>query len=69
MKSCFDGYLTEGCKDCPDWKDGTKYDEQGNWLGIGCGTHYPIDWCPHFRKMMEEETESSHDILSKETEL
>ena len=21
-KSCFDGYLTEGCKNCPYWLDG-----------------------------------------------
>ena len=44
-KSCFDGYLTEGCATCPDWADGT--DERG----IGCATRFPIDWCPHFKKM------------------
>ena len=48
-KSCFDGYLTEGCATCPDWADGT--DERG----IGCATRFPIDWCPHFKKMWEEE--------------
>lgn len=48
MRNCFEGYLTEGCKDCPDWRDGTRG-------MIGCATHYPIDWCPYFKKMMEDD--------------
>lgn len=44
--SCFDGYLTEGCKTCPDWKN----DEHS----IGCGAHFPIMQCPHFAKMFRE---------------
>lgn len=50
MKSCFDGYLTPACKNCPDWCDGSDATK-----GIGCGTHYPIDLCPHFKKMYDEE--------------
>ena len=49
MKNCFDGYLTEGCKTCPDWADGT--DDRG----IGCACHFPIMRCPHFAKMYNEE--------------
>ena len=48
-KSCFDGYLTDGCKDCPDWEDGTEG------KGLGCGTHYPIMHCEYFKRMYEEE--------------
>lgn len=50
MRSIFDGYLTDGCKNCPDWLDGSDPNK-----GYGCGTHYPIDWCPHFAKLMEED--------------
>lgn len=49
MKSCFDGYLTDHCSQCPDWADGT------DGRGIGCGTRFPIDWCPYFAKMFKEE--------------
>lgn len=46
-RSCLDGYLTDGCKNCPNWADGT------DGRGIGCTTSFPIDLCPHFKKMME----------------
>lgn len=49
MKSCFDGYLTEGCKDCPDW----------NKNGLGCGFNYDIMLCPHFAKMYNEDAQKS----------
>ena len=52
-KSCFDGYLTEGCKTCPDWKDGTDG-------SIGCGTHFSIMLCPHFKAMYEAEEAKEH---------
>ncbi len=48
-KSCLDGYLTDGCKTCPDWADGTGE------RGIGCATHLPIMLCPHFKAMYEQE--------------
>lgn len=50
MRGILDGYLTGGCKNCPDWLDGSDPNK-----GYGCGTHYPIDWCPHFAKMMAED--------------
>ena len=55
-KSCLDGYLTDGCKDCPDWKDGT---DGSFW----CGTHLPIMWCPHFKEMYEaEESKENEEV-------
>lgn len=59
MKSVFDGYLTEGCKTCDCWMDGTN---ESDWC-IGCGTSLPIDWCPYFREMMEkdEKERSKHE--------
>ena len=47
-KSCFDGYLTDECKNCPDWKDG--HDGE-----LGCTTKLPIMLCPYFKKMFEQE--------------
>lgn len=55
-KSCFDGYLTDGCAECPDWCDGSDPTR-----GIGCGTCMPIMWCPHFAKMVEEDENSKED--------
>ena len=49
MKNCFDGYLTNACKSCPFWKDGTTNE------GIGCAYPGPIDHCEAFKKMSEEE--------------
>ena len=49
-KSCFDGYLTPKCANCPDWRDGDVYGD-----GIGCYTSLPIMLCPYFKKMFEEE--------------
>ena len=46
--NCFEGYLTKGCKSCPDWCDGSDG-------SIGCGSKYPIDWCPYFASMWEED--------------
>ena len=46
-------YLTPACKNCDVWMDGTKEDD---W-GVGCGTHVPIAWCPHFAAMEKEEEE------------
>lgn len=51
MKSVLDGYLTEGCKECPDWSDGTDKTK----FGIGCCCSFPIDWCPYFKEMMQKE--------------
>ena len=59
-KSCFDGYLTEGCKTCPDWADGS--DDRG----IGCACHFPIMQCPHFAKMFNEEEAQRQTDEAKE---
>ena len=48
-KTVFCEYLTEGCKTCPDWADGT------NENGVGCACHFPIMQCPHFSKMINGE--------------
>ena len=55
MKSCLDGYLTDACKTCDMWKDGST-DE-----GLGCGTHYPIDFCPDFKKAYEKLTRGTKE--------
>lgn len=55
MRSCFDGYLTPECANCPDWADGT--DERG----FGCATTVPIMWCPAFARMVEEDEKRRSD--------
>lgn len=60
MRSIFDGYLTPACATCPDWEDGTDPNK-----GFGCGTHYPISWCPHFAKMEKEEAEKMREKLHR----
>lgn len=54
-KSCLDGYLTPDCATCPDWRDGTKG------TAIGCATRVPIDWCPSFKKVYEEDQKRERD--------
>lgn len=56
-KSCFDGYLTEGCATCPVWADGSDA------RGIGCACHFPIGECPHFAKIMKEDEKNEHKAL------
>ena len=59
--NCLEGYLTDGCKTCPDWLDGTEG------RGIGCGTRRPIDECPHFRAMFEMDRKKHRlDVLKEE---
>lgn len=48
-RSCFDGYLTDHCKDCRDWSDGS------NGKSLGCNSCYPIDFCPYFVDKVQEE--------------
>lgn len=55
-RSCFDGYFTPECATCPDWNDGTPNDN-GEWA-IGCGSPYPLDMCPAFRKMTEQDNKA-----------
>ena len=60
-KSCFDGYLTDECKNCPDWKDRDNND------GVfGCATKLPIMLCPYFKKMLEQDEKERR--LKKEQE-
>lgn len=49
-KSCFDGYLTPECANCPDWADGSDPKR-----GIGCACNFPIGLCQAFAKTMEED--------------
>ena len=56
MRSVLDGYLTEGCKTCSMWSDG--HDGRP----LGCNTNVPIDWCPHFKKLMEEDEKKRRDL-------
>ena len=46
--SVFDGYLTPECSECDNWSDGS------DGRGAGCNTSVPIDWCPAFKRVMEE---------------
>lgn len=48
-KSCFDGYLTPECAQCPDWSDGV------DGRPLGCNTSMPIMWCKSFEKMFSED--------------
>ena len=60
MRSIFDGYLTNECKNCPCWQDGS------NGKGYGCGTPTKIDLCPTFKEMMkryEINSDSANDII------
>lgn len=61
-RSCLDGYLTEGCKTCPDWSDGTNPTQ----LGVGCACHFPIHWCPHFAQAMRANEEAHRLAKDKE---
>lgn len=47
MRSIFDGYLTDKCKNCPCWRDGS------DGKSYGCGTPTKIDLCPAFKETME----------------
>lgn len=51
-RNCFDGYLTEECKNCEFWADGSDMKK-----GIGCMYPGPIDNCEAFAKAYEEEEE------------
>ena len=55
-KSCFDGYLTDECAKCPDWRNGDEYGD-----GVGCATTLPIMLCPYFKKMWEKEEKKHKD--------
>ncbi len=44
MKNCFEGYLTDGCKNCEFWHDGSDN-------AIGCGCPFPISHCEDFAEM------------------
>lgn len=63
MKSILDGYLTDGCKDCANWSDGT------DGRGYGCNTSCPIDWCPYFQAEMEKEHQARLDEMCEAWEL
>lgn len=51
-RNCLEGYLTQDCKDCCNWSDGC--DDRS----IGCNTNFPIDWCPSFKKVYEEDSKN-----------
>lgn len=54
MNNCFEGYLTPACATCECWMDGSDPER-----GLGCASHYPISWCPHF--VDEEQKEALKD--------
>lgn len=56
MKSCFDGYLTPECANCPFWCNG-----EDRTKGIGCNIPFPIDHCEAFNKMYIKENEGGGD--------
>ena len=47
-RCCLTGYLTEECKTCPWWADGSNG-------AIGCAYPGPIMNCEAFAKMYEED--------------
>lgn len=49
-RNCLEGYLTPDCPKCCLWSDGS------DGRGIGCNTSVPIDWCPSFKKVYEEDS-------------
>ena len=57
------GYLTEDCKNCISWGDGTQ-PEYG--YAIGCCISVPIDWCESFAKMMRTRKPGDPDIEIEE---
>ena len=57
-RNCTKGYLTKECANCDLWGDGTQK-EFG--YAVGCCTKYPIDWCEHFKKMMQEDKEFNNN--------
>ena len=61
FKSCFDGYLTDECKNCGWWKDGTD-----EYHSIGCGCPFPIDHCEAFHKMEQEEYKKLEEEMKKD---
>lgn len=61
-RSCLDGYLTDGCRTCPDWADGTDN------RGIGCACHFPIMHCPHFAAMYEQEEREEREEQERRAE-
>ena len=49
-RNCMEGYLTEACKTCEFWLDGSDMSK-----GIGCNTPGPIDHCEAFVKACAED--------------
>jgi hypothetical protein len=48
-KSCFDGFMTEGCSKCEFWRDGTD-----EFHSTGCAYPGPIMHCEDFAKHCEK---------------
>lgn len=61
--NCFEGYLTEGCKDCECWSDKNNYKGY-----IGCGYCGPIMNCTHFAKRFEEDAKKRREKDQKKGE-
>ena len=57
MKNCFEGYLTEGCKTCEYWHDGSDN-------AIGCGCPFPISHCEYVR-----EAEKTNKVTNEEVDV
>lgn len=48
-RNCLEEFLTDKCKHCPFWWDGS------NTPGVGCGIPAPIMMCPAFAEMYNRE--------------
>lgn len=55
MRNCFEGYLTEGCRNCEYWHDGSDN-------AIGCGCPFPISHCKYFRKAEETNKVTNEEV-------
>jgi hypothetical protein len=58
MKNCFEEYLTNGCKKCEFWADGSDPER-----GIGCASPFPIMHCPDFAEQYEKDQKEKENNL------
>lgn len=60
LRSVFDGYLTDSCKECESWSDG----QDGR--PLGCCARWPIMHCDAFREMYEKEEIKNEDKMAQD---
>lgn len=59
MLNCFEGYLTDACKKCDFWKDGSDG-------SLGCACPGPIDHCEAFVEAYKKAEEFRRELRRKE---